>query len=40
MKQYETMEMAITLFASEDIVCASNEDNRKPMPEFPENMGE
>ena len=41
MKQYETIEIEVTLLAQEDVVRTSGfDDNQQPLPDFPENWGE
>ena len=40
MKQYETIEIEVTLLAQEDVVRTSTFDNQQPLPDFPENWGE
>jgi hypothetical protein len=37
-KTYQEMHLEVVLFAQEDIVRTSNNDNVGEMPEFPENF--
>lgn len=37
-KTYQEMHLEVVLFAQEDIVRTSNNDNVEPMPDFPEDF--